>query len=328
MPSQQRRSDRKRTAILVVHGMGSQRPFDTVRGVVEAIWLEGQNPKRSGKRMWTHPEQRGADIDLPVITTDSIPRVDFHEVYWAHLMSETRAVAVLLWLFELARRGPRLKRSIRALYWGILSFLALLVLSVSLLAIQFIILFVENAARVTTGLPIDVALLLLVVVSLVTFFVLSCLITAAAISHGAIRLAGWGAVTTAIAFLLFVVVLSQKELFEDLTNVLLPILVALVAVKITMRWWGVLGLGIAYGFSALAFVGLSYFFPIGVCERVYCWPWSITAFWSSIAAWFFIAIYLVSYALFLQPYLGDAARYFRKARLPINCRRSCPLQSS
>jgi hypothetical protein len=30
-------------------------------------------------------------------------------------MSETRAVAVLLWLFELARLGPRLKPSIKGL---------------------------------------------------------------------------------------------------------------------------------------------------------------------------------------------------------------------
>src|SRR5262245_56836589 len=144
-----RHSDRKRTAVLVVHGMGSQRPLESVRGVVQAVWL-GKTPRTSRKRMWTHPEQRGTDIDLPVITIDSIPPrrpippdsipsrrpirpVDFHELYWAHLMSETRAVAVLLWLFELARRGPNLRPSIRSVYWGSLVFLALLILSVSLL---------------------------------------------------------------------------------------------------------------------------------------------------------------------------------------------------
>ena len=98
----------KRTAVLVVHGMGSQRPLDTVRGIVDAVWLEGDKTARGLRRIWTHPERSGVDdIDLPVITTNFIPdthrRTDFHELYWAHLMSETRAVAVLLWLFELAR---------------------------------------------------------------------------------------------------------------------------------------------------------------------------------------------------------------------------------
>jgi hypothetical protein len=109
---------KKRTAVLVVHGMGSQRALDTVRGVVNSVWLDDEP---SSKRYWMHPEKRDNDTDLSVITTNEIPgtvdnrSADFHELYWAHLMSETRAVAVLLWLFELVRKGPRLKRGMRAL---------------------------------------------------------------------------------------------------------------------------------------------------------------------------------------------------------------------
>ena len=112
---------KRRTAVLVVHGMGSQRALDTVRGVVNAVWMDDEP---SAKRYWLHPEQRSRDVDLSVITTNGVPgtrdqrSVDFHELYWAHLMSETRAVAVLLWLFELVRKGPRLKRGMRALWWG------------------------------------------------------------------------------------------------------------------------------------------------------------------------------------------------------------------
>ena len=39
---------RRRTAILVVHGMGSQRALDTVRGVVDAVWLDKRR-QRAGK---------------------------------------------------------------------------------------------------------------------------------------------------------------------------------------------------------------------------------------------------------------------------------------
>src|SRR5450631_3583559 len=120
----------RRTAVLVVHGMGSQRVLDTVRGVVNAVWLDKDGPPGKGdKRFWLHPEKKNDDLDLSVITTNEVPgtadgrSVDFHEFYWAHLMSETRAVAVLLWLFELVRKGPRLKPGIRALWWGITIFL-------------------------------------------------------------------------------------------------------------------------------------------------------------------------------------------------------------
>src|SRR6187551_2743100 len=94
-----------RTAVLVVHGMGSQRALQTVRGVVDAVWMQDGKASSglpgSPRQMWTHPEYSGVDIDLSVMTTSGLPvtkppdevrSVDFHELYWAHLMSETRAV--------------------------------------------------------------------------------------------------------------------------------------------------------------------------------------------------------------------------------------------
>src|SRR5450432_3085082 len=133
----------RRTAVLVVHGMGSQRALDTVRGVVKAVWLDKDGPPGEGdKRYWLHPEKKNDDVDLSVITTNDVPgtidrrSVDFHELYWAHLMSETRAVAVLLWLFQLARKGPRLKPGMRALWWGITIFLCMLVQSMVLLGLH------------------------------------------------------------------------------------------------------------------------------------------------------------------------------------------------
>src|SRR5258708_16466148 len=84
----------KRTAILVVHGMGSQRALDTVRGVVDAVWLDNDDkPGKGDKRYWLHPEKKNDDVDLSVLTTSEVldtsdhRRADFHELYWAHLMS-------------------------------------------------------------------------------------------------------------------------------------------------------------------------------------------------------------------------------------------------
>ena len=127
---------------------GHQRALDTVRGVVDAVWLDkDEDPGPGDKRFWLHPERKHNDLDLSVITTNEVKEtpdqrsVDFHELYWAHLMSETRAVAVLLWLFELVRKGPRLKPGMRALWWGATIFLCLLVQSVVLLVLHGVLLF-------------------------------------------------------------------------------------------------------------------------------------------------------------------------------------------
>ena len=127
--------EHKRTAVLVVHGIGSQRALETVRGVIRGVWLDSDNPYDTGRRIWTHPESYVADMDLSVMTTNEVPGskdgriVDFHELYWAHLMSETKAVAVLLWLYELCRKGPIMTPGINGLWWAASIFLCLINLS-------------------------------------------------------------------------------------------------------------------------------------------------------------------------------------------------------
>lgn len=112
MPDSDSDKASKRTAVLVVHGIGSQRALETVRGVIKAVWFNSENPFDATRRVWSHPQRDGADIDLTVMTTNAVPEskdqrsVDFHELYWAHQMSETKPVAVLLWLYELCRKGP------------------------------------------------------------------------------------------------------------------------------------------------------------------------------------------------------------------------------
>lgn len=63
----------KRTAVLVVHGIGSQRALETVRGVIKGVWLNSENPYDAGRRLWSHPQRDGADIDLTVMTTNEVP---------------------------------------------------------------------------------------------------------------------------------------------------------------------------------------------------------------------------------------------------------------
>ncbi|MGC0321990.1 hypothetical protein ABIG06_002619 [Bradyrhizobium sp. USDA 326] len=160
--------EHKRTAILVVHGIGSQRALETVRGVIRGVWRNKGNPDDKGNKLWTHPEKSGVDIDLTVMTTSEVPGsadkrvVDFHELYWAHLMSETKAVAVLLWLYELCRKGPVMRTGLNGLWWAASIFLCLMNLSFAVLAIRGVLLFSETSAQ-----NILIAPLLLILCSLV-----------------------------------------------------------------------------------------------------------------------------------------------------------------
>jgi hypothetical protein len=51
------------------------------------------------------------------------------------------------------------------------------------------------------------------------------------------------------------------------------------------------------------------------------WPWSLTSPWSTVAPFTIIGIYLAVNALFLQPYLGDVARYVRNSPANVAVRR-------
>jgi hypothetical protein len=326
--------DRKRTAVLVVHGMGSQRPLDTVRGIVDAIWLDGGKTELSVKRIWTHPERGGVDdIDLPVVTTNFVPgtdhrRIDFHELYWAHVMSETRAVAVLLWLFELARMGPRVKPSIGPVYWGVLIFLSVLVLSVSLLSIQIIVQFAQLVARSAGWSIIGRDLHSLLYVLFVSIAVTALLGFLVSLWKRANKLAGLLFITGLIFSGLFGLVAYREAFAERLTTLLLPILVAAVVVKLVMGWWGVVGLLVVLGLSVGAGSFAVFCFPQHEALLHYGqMPWSVTSFWSSVASCYFIAVYIALYASFLQPYLGDAARYFRNSPANVGVRREIRRQA-
>src|SRR5450755_3301826 len=86
MPDTDHGQPHKRTAVLVVHGIGSQRALETVRGVIRGVWLDSDAPDDHGKRIWNHPEPNGTDNDLAVMTTNAVPgakdrrQVDFHEL--------------------------------------------------------------------------------------------------------------------------------------------------------------------------------------------------------------------------------------------------------
>jgi hypothetical protein len=342
---------KKRTAVLVVHGMGSQRALDTVRGVVAAAWLDKDGPPGpNDRRFWLHPERKNDDLDLSVITTNEVPNtvdhrsVDFHELYWAHLLSETRAVAVLLWLFELVRKGPHLKRGMKALWWGATIFLCLLVQSVVLLSLHLVLQFLDVPAiaeslgskyyAATYHEPEALVL--------APFFILFMAAAYSAL-FSIVNRAGWIALyATAVAVASGLIYFRVgDENIRHATNLFLPITVSLCIAAIAMGRRGFVAMIATYILASLFFgfyLQSRYMIdwaweiwniPLDVWNHKWIpfltpewqpfqhvWErgwifWSLNERYSAVVAFSVIALYLALYALFLQPFLGDAARYFR-----------------
>lgn len=250
--------------------MGIQRPMETVRGVINALTHGEKSADLQTRKLLTHPEWSGIDdIDLPVITTISQAngrryRTDFYEFYWSYLMSETRAKAVLLWLFELARRGPRVNRSIRAIYWTALVILAALFISASLLAVQALVLFVGMVAKMTSFpfLEHDLHSLLYVIFGII--FISAIIGTALTGWKCAFKLTIPFVGLTVISLFIFILLSLDEHIADQIARLLVPIALATIFIAFSMGRWGLAGLSIilALSYGIGAFAAVSFFlFP-------------------------------------------------------------------
>ncbi len=86
-----------RQAVVIVHGMGEQRPMDTVRDFARAVLSSKTGAKGSDAQepeFWSRPDGRTGSLELRRLTTrksersEAFPngaRTDFYELYWADL---------------------------------------------------------------------------------------------------------------------------------------------------------------------------------------------------------------------------------------------------
>lgn len=98
-------------AVVLIHGIGEQKPMDTLRGFVEAVWLSDESVKHTHAQanLWSKPDRVSDSFELRRLTTSKNragTRTDFFEFYWAHLMSGTKLQHVLAWARVLLLRWP------------------------------------------------------------------------------------------------------------------------------------------------------------------------------------------------------------------------------
>jgi hypothetical protein len=141
-------SETKRQAVVIVHGMGEQRPMDTIRGFVGAVWssdlsrTEGMrervrkpDPDGTGEinKSWVHPDSRARSYELRRITTPHDIkglRTEFYELYWSDITQGTTVQRLVAWVKGLLlRKWSDVPADARPLYiaaWAVTAIIATL----------------------------------------------------------------------------------------------------------------------------------------------------------------------------------------------------------
>jgi hypothetical protein len=133
----------KRQAVVIVHGMGEQKPMDTIRSFVKAVWNDDLSlvpfynrridPETGAviNKSWVTPDKHISSHELRRITTpaDINKRMtDFYEIYWADITQGTTRGRLYAWISTLLlRRWRDVPKDTWPLYWATLAFVVLLV---------------------------------------------------------------------------------------------------------------------------------------------------------------------------------------------------------
>jgi hypothetical protein len=160
--------------VVVIHGLGEQRPMATLRSFVASVL----DAPEEGPRFFSRPDRLSESFELRVLQNRQRPRTHFYEYYWAYHADGTKFMHVVSWLFSLLWRSPkRVPRQLIALY--VLGWMLALMTAVTaasgglhaqawyasavvwllLSALQFVVLsYIDDAARYLSPSPANIML--------------------------------------------------------------------------------------------------------------------------------------------------------------------------
>lgn len=101
-----------RQAVVLIHGVGEQRPMETLREFVSTVLSKrkgGERAARNDIRYFSKPDRLTDTLELRRLSASpdfvDVP-TDFYELYWAHLMQGTAWSHVAAWVRMLMLRNP------------------------------------------------------------------------------------------------------------------------------------------------------------------------------------------------------------------------------
>ncbi|RYU92599.1 hypothetical protein [Emticicia agri] len=136
----------ERQAVIVIHGIGEQRPMDTLRDFVELIAPpiepakdKNGNPLPAKKKFFNKPDVLSETFELRRLTANAHAdsfKTDYFEYYWADKMSGTKASDIYWWFKEILLRP--IKNIPDRIVWIYLVFWISLVLTLGIMLILFL----------------------------------------------------------------------------------------------------------------------------------------------------------------------------------------------
>jgi pimeloyl-ACP methyl ester carboxylesterase len=116
---------REKVAVLFVHGQGDQRPMDDLLELAFSTWETDEAASKGAQlaTIWSRPVRGGDSMDQRCLTGKDSEKVevDYHQYYWAPLMSGNRFSHFWLWLTDLiAKRKEDVPAAFRPIrFWMI-----------------------------------------------------------------------------------------------------------------------------------------------------------------------------------------------------------------
>jgi len=115
--------DDSRVAVVLIHGMGEQRPMETLDRFVTEVWVKdpqlfpagrGRGERCDPQVILSNPDDVSGSMEVRRLTVGHRaagsafqgPRVDFFELYWADLTSDSTWGDFLTWFVRLLLRKP------------------------------------------------------------------------------------------------------------------------------------------------------------------------------------------------------------------------------
>lgn len=116
-----------RQAVILIHGIGEQRPMESLKAFASTVLTkrkDGKRPADNEIRYFSKPDHLTGTLELRRLSASPdyvhVP-TDFYELYWAHLMQGTAWSHVAAWLWMLMLHNPwhdRASMSLRMLWTG------------------------------------------------------------------------------------------------------------------------------------------------------------------------------------------------------------------
>src|SRR5258707_8599503 len=124
-------------AVLLIHGIGEQKPMEPLRAFVAATWTTDKPQQKDHPRaaeFWSKPYPLSENFELRRLTTAENKagfRTAFFEFYWAHMMQGTKLHHVKAWAETLLFRKPStVPKQLRLAYWTLWVLLVIFVLGI------------------------------------------------------------------------------------------------------------------------------------------------------------------------------------------------------